>query len=85
MFHAPSPNAQRLETYVDIDARIARKFQFDGGASLTVFFEISNALNGRNSCCTEYELDEESEEPVLLTESMRSLPRLPSLHVIWRF
>jgi outer membrane cobalamin receptor len=82
---APSANAQRLETYIDIDARIARKFQFDGGASLTVFFEISNALNHRNSCCTEYGLDDESEEPIFLTESIRSLPRLPSLGVIWRF
>jgi hypothetical protein len=85
VLQAPIANAQRLETYVDIDARIARKFQFDGGASLTFFFEISNALNRGNSCCTDYELDEESEEPVLLTESLRSLPRLPSLGVIWRF
>jgi outer membrane cobalamin receptor len=82
---APMANAQRLETYVDIDARIARKFQFEGGALLTLFFEVSNALNRRNSCCTEYELDDESEEPVFLTESIRSLPLLPSLGVIWRF
>jgi outer membrane receptor protein involved in Fe transport len=85
VLQAPIANAQRLETYVDIDARIARKFQFDGGASLTFFFEISNALNRRNSCCTEYELDDESEEPALVTESIRSLPLLPSLGVIWRF
>jgi hypothetical protein len=82
---APIANAQHLETYIDIDARIARKFQFAGDASLTIFFEISNALNRRNSCCTEYELDDESEEPVLVTESIRSLPLLPSLGVIWRF
>jgi hypothetical protein len=85
VLRAPVANAQRRETYVDIDARIARKFQFDGGASLTLFFEMSNALNRGNACCTEYELDQESEEPVLLTESIRSLPRLPSLGVIWRF
>jgi outer membrane receptor protein involved in Fe transport len=85
VLYAPTANAQRLETYLDIDARVARKFQFDGGASLTVFLEISNALDRRNTCCTEYELDDESEEPVFLTESIRSLPRLPSLGVIWRF
>ena len=85
VLYAPAANTQRLETYIDIDARIARKFQFDGGASLTLFFEISNALNRRNTCCTEYELDDESEEPVFVTESIRSLPRLPSLGVIWRF
>ncbi len=85
VLQAPTANAQRLETYFDIDARIARQFRFDGGASLTFFFEISNALNHGNSCCTEYELDDESEEPVFLTESIRSLPRLPSLGLIWRF
>jgi outer membrane cobalamin receptor len=85
VLQASSANAQRLETYIDIDARIAREFRFDGGASLTLFFEISNALNRRNTCCTEYELDDESEEPVFLTESIRSLPRLPSLGIIWRF
>jgi outer membrane cobalamin receptor len=85
VLYAPTANAQRLETYLDIDARIARKFWFDGGASFTVFFELSNALNRRNTCCIEYELDEESEEPVFVTENIRSLPRLPSIGVIWRF
>jgi outer membrane cobalamin receptor len=82
---APAANTQRLETYFDLDARIARKFRFDGDATLTVFFEVSNALNRRNACCTEYELDDESEEPLLVLESIRSLPLLPSLGVIWRF
>jgi outer membrane receptor protein involved in Fe transport len=85
VLYAPVANTQRLETYIDIDARIARKFQFDSGASLTFFVEISNALNRRNTCCTEYELDDESEEPVFVTENIRSLPRLPSLGFIWRF
>jgi outer membrane cobalamin receptor len=85
VLHAPSANTQRLETYLDIDARIARRFQFAGADSLTVFFEISNALNRRNTCCIEYELDDESEEPVFLTESIRSLPLLPSLGIIWQF
>jgi hypothetical protein len=85
VLHAPSANTQRLETYLDIDARIARRFQFAGANSLTVFFEISNALNRRNTCCIEYELDDESEEPVFLTESIRSLPLLPSLGIIWQF
>lgn len=73
------------QAYVDIDARIARKFHFKDTSSLTAFFEISNALNRRNECCMEFELDEESEEPVLVLESIRSLPLLPSLGVIWRF
>jgi outer membrane receptor protein involved in Fe transport len=75
----------RLGTYIDVDARIARNFRFGDDSSLTAFFEISNAFNRRNECCTEFELDDESEEPVLVLESIRSLPLLPSLGVIWRF
>lgn len=75
----------RLGTYIDVDARIARRFRFGDDSSLTAFFEISNAFNRRNECCTEFELDDESEEPVLVLESIRSLPLLPSLGVIWRF
>jgi outer membrane receptor protein involved in Fe transport len=85
VIYAPAANTERLEAYIDIDARIARKFQFRDGSSLTAFFEISNALNRRNQCCTEYELDDESEDPALVLESIRSLPLLPSLGVIWRF
>jgi len=54
-------------------------------ASLTVFFEINNALNRRNACCTEYELDDEAEQPTLVLETIRSVPLTPSLGVVWRF
>ena len=78
-------STRRLGTYIDIDARVARRFRFQDGSSLTAFFEISNALNRRNECCTEFEIDEESDQPELVVESIRSLPLLPSLGVIWRF
>lgn len=80
-----SASTRRLESYLDIDARIARRFRLGDSDSLTVFFEISNALNRRNACCTEFEIDDESGEPELVLESIRSLPLLPSLGVIWRF
>jgi outer membrane receptor protein involved in Fe transport len=87
--HASSANTQQLKPYLDIDARVARKFRFDGGSSLTAFFEISNVLNRRNECCMEFEIEDESAdesaEPQLVTESIRSLPLLPSLGVVWRF
>lgn len=82
---AARANADRLETYLDIDARVARRFPLQGDASLTVFFEINNALNRRNACCTEYELDDEAEQPTLVLETIRSVPLTPSLGVVWRF
>ena len=82
---ADSTNTEHLRAYAEIDARLARKFQFDDRSSLTVFFELSNAFNRHNECCTEFEIDDESGEPELVLETIRSLPLLPSLGVIWRF
>jgi outer membrane receptor protein involved in Fe transport len=82
---ADSRNTRHLRTYADLDARVARKFRFGGGSSLTAFFELSNALNRRNECCTEFEVDDESGQPELILESIRSLPLLPSVGVVWRF
>ena len=83
--HADLGGRDRYRTYLDIDARIARRFHLAGDSSLLVFFEVSNVLNRRNECCTEFEIDDESEEPLLVIESIRSLPLLPSLGVIWKF
>jgi outer membrane receptor protein involved in Fe transport len=82
---ADPASPRRLRSYMEVDARVARKFRFRDGDSLTAFFEISNALNRRNECCTEFEIEDESEQPELDVESLRSLPLLPSLGVIWRF
>jgi outer membrane receptor protein involved in Fe transport len=78
-------NSRRLRSYVDIDLRIGRKFSLSGGDSLTAFFELSNALDRRNECCMEYEIDDEIEEPTLTIEPIRGLPLLPSVGIIWRF
>lgn len=83
--HANLASGERLGTYIDVDVRIARRFRLGDDSSLTAFLEISNVLNRRNECCTEFELEDDSEEPVLVLESIRSLPLLPSLGVIWRF
>lgn len=80
-----SADERRFGAYLDIDARVGRTFRFEDGSSLTAFFEISNVLNRRNECCIEYELDDESGRPELVLESIRSLPLLPSLGVVWRF
>jgi outer membrane receptor protein involved in Fe transport len=83
--HADISGRARHRTYLDIDVRVARKFPLGNRSSLVIFFEVSNVLNRRNECCTEYEMDDESEEPQFVIESIRSLPLLPSLGVIWKF
>jgi outer membrane receptor protein involved in Fe transport len=83
--HADAMNTSRLEPWRDIDVRLARKFQFNDGGSLTAFLEISNVLNHRNECCIEYEIADEEDESGFVVESIRSLPLLPSIGVVWRF
>ena len=78
-------NAERLGGYASLDARVARKFQLERSGELTVFLEVTNVLNRRNTCCTEYEVDDEDGPLDLEVESTNYLPALPSLGVIWRF
>lgn len=80
-------NEARLESYYALDARVARKFQFDTAGQLTVFLEVSNALNRSNDCCVEYEVEDEDEDGELeLDVHPRSyLPITPSLGFVWRF
>jgi outer membrane receptor protein involved in Fe transport len=80
-------NAERIGFYRAIDARIARKYQFDETSNLTVFLEINNVFNRSNDCCVEYEFggDEAEDELELETDTVDSLPFFPSLGFIWRF
>jgi outer membrane receptor protein involved in Fe transport len=83
--YADAIDSRRRASYLDIDARLARKFRFDDGGSLVAFVEVSNVLNRRNECCIEYEIGDDEDEPGLVIESIRSLPILPSIGLIWRF
>jgi outer membrane receptor protein involved in Fe transport len=79
-------NGERLGDYATLDARIARKFEFERAGSLTVFAEINNVLGRSNQCCVEYEIEaEEGPEPVLDLHTRDYLPITPSLGFIWRF
>ncbi|MEZ5565874.1 MAG: TonB-dependent receptor [Gammaproteobacteria bacterium] len=76
-------NAARLGNYATVDLRAARRFQTTAGL-VSVFFELSNALNRRNDCCIEYSIDVE-DTGELEVESQRGLPILPSVGIAWQF
>jgi len=78
-------NAEHLDSYYALDARVARKFQFDSAGALTLFFELSNVLNRANDCCVEYEVEDESGELALDLSTRPYLRMTPSLGFVWRF
>jgi hypothetical protein len=78
-------NAERLGTYLRLDAHVARRFELGERQRLTVFFDVNNLTNRRNECCTEYQIETEEPVPFLDVGPLESLPTVPSLGVIWEF
>ncbi|MGQ0428933.1 MAG: TonB-dependent receptor plug domain-containing protein [Gammaproteobacteria bacterium] len=80
-------NARQIGDYFRIDARAARRFEFEGGSELSVFFEVTNLLGRPNDCCLEYQLEDEEipGEVFLDVATVNSLPLVPSIGVLWRF
>jgi outer membrane cobalamin receptor len=74
-------NAERLGYYATLDLRAARRFQTEVGM-ISVFLEVSNALNRRNDCCVEYGFDSEDGFEY---ERHRNLPIIPSVGISWQF
>ncbi len=82
----PGPrNAQRLPTFASLDLRLSRKFDVRRG-TLTAFVEVSNALNRRNVCCIDWDIDEDDAgNPVLEHSPDYWLPLLPAIGILWEF
>jgi outer membrane receptor protein involved in Fe transport len=78
-------NGERLSPYNTVDVRVARKYSFSESNSLTVFFELKNALNRTNECCIEFEINTDRGSLDLDAEAVHYLPILPSAGFIWRF
>ena len=76
--HADAMNTLRMQPYLDIDARVARKFQLEGGGSLTAFSRSATSLNRRNVCCNEYEL--ERRRAMNRNSRSKAFVRCPSCH-----
>ncbi len=78
-------NAERVGTFRSLDLRATRVFSLRRG-ELSAFFEIANALDDRNECCVEYELEADAEgEMGLGLTPIEYLPRVPSLGFVWSF
>ena len=78
----PGPrNAENVNTFATLDARLSRTWDV-GKGTLTAFFEVANALDRKNICCYDYDLDDED---VLEFSNDYWLPMLPAVGVLWKF
>lgn len=78
-------NGERLGNYARLDARVARRFNFESGQSLVVFLEASNLTGRRNECCVEYQLETGVDSPYLDVGVLDSIPIVPSIGFVWEF
>jgi hypothetical protein len=54
----PGPrNAERYARFATVDIRASRKFKLAKG-TLSTFFELTNVLNKRNPCCSDFDLED---------------------------
>jgi len=77
-------NTSRYSVFHTLDVRVSREFDVRRG-DLTVFLEVSNLYDRKNSCCTEYSMTTGANGPQLVAKEAHWLPLLPSLGVVWRF
>ncbi len=78
-------NGDRYGDFASLDLRLSREFSLPRGR-LLAFMEISNALDRRNECCSDFSLGDAGGGGLRLQETRRHwLPLVPSLGVIWSF
>ncbi len=78
-------NSARYKDYASVDLRVSREFTLPRG-ELTVFGEVTNALDRRNPCCTDYTHELADAGELTLERDYRHwLPLVPSLGVLWKF
>lgn len=82
----PGPrNAARHPSFSSIDFRVSRTFDVRRG-TLTAFVEVSNVVNRRNICCTDWDVEEDDDGNTVLESSADYwLPLLPAIGVLWEF
>ncbi len=82
----PGPrNVSRHPSFSSIDFRVSRTFDVRRG-SLTAFVEVSNVVNRRNTCCIDYDVEEDDDgNTVLESSSDYWLPLLPAIGILWEF
>ncbi|MGB5247667.1 MAG: hypothetical protein WBN34_14035, partial [Woeseia sp.] len=78
-------NQQNFRAFMTLDLRVAYRSPVRIG-ELTTFFELSNATNRRNSCCVDFNLEEDSgPQPYLTLRDEYWFPLLPAIGVLWEF
>jgi len=78
-------NAARYAYFGSIDLRVSRDFDLPRG-TLNAFVEVSNALDRRNPCCTDFDYEVADDGSMVLEEDLRHwLPLVPSIGVLWKF
>lgn len=80
-----APQSLNFSTFHRLDIRISREIALSRG-DLTVFAEVTNLYDRKNTCCIEYSIQNNpGGAPVLFAQERRWLPLVPSLGVVWRF
>lgn len=77
-------NAERVDSYRTLDAKLQRRFAMDK-SELTVFAEVANVLGRKNDCCIDYDIEDEDGELEYDTSVTNYLGVIPSLGFIWEF
>ncbi len=78
-------NTERFGRFTTIDMRISYKKPVAIG-TLSMYFELSNALNRSNPCCIDFELIEDNQGNVTIEQEDDSwFPRLPAIGFLWEF
>ena len=77
----PGPrNAERLPSFAALDMRLSRRFDTARG-SLLAFIEVTNALNRRNVCCIDWDIEDNDLE----SSDDYWMPLLPAIGILWEF
>lgn len=77
-------NARRYADYGSLDARLSYAWTLPRG-TLTAHFDVTNALDRRNPCCTDLAYEREATGTATLHEDVRHwLPLVPSIGVLWK-
>ena len=78
-------NAARYGYFASLDLRLSRDVEL-GRGTLSAFVEVSNALDRRNPCCTDFAYHVGDDGSLTLEEDIRHwLPLVPNLGVLWKF
>jgi len=78
-------NATRYAHFASLDLRASREFELRHG-TLSVFAEITNALDRRNPCCTDFRVETADDGGVNAVPEYRHwLPLVPSVGLLWRY